>query len=90
MNVFSVNTKVNGLLSQTEKYQMMSEFYCNNLSFSNRSLKGLGCKSQSDTDFTQNITCHMIKHQCHAVFTISSNETFLLKIQLYNHLYLIP
>jgi len=31
MNVFSVKTKVNGLLSQTEKYPMKSEFYCNNL-----------------------------------------------------------
>jgi len=79
MNEFSVNTKVNGLLSQAEKYLMKSEFYCNNLSLSNPLLKGLGFKSQSDTDFTQNVTCHVIRHRCHAVLTITSNETFLLK-----------
>lgn len=31
MNVFGVDTKVNGLLSNRGKYQMKSEFYCNNL-----------------------------------------------------------
>lgn len=58
---------------------MKSEFYCNNLSLSNPLLKGLGFKLQSDTDFTQNVTCHMKRRQCHAVFTITSNERFLLK-----------